>query len=368
MPWQSDNGGGPWGGGGGQSPWGRGGGRQPPDIEALLRKGQDRVRQFIPGGGGSAKGVVLIVLAVIAVWLATGFYTVNPREQGVELIFGRLWEVTGPGLKYNLPSPIGDVLTPQVEAINRVDVGFRGTADAGTRGGVARDVPEESTILTGDQNIVDVDFQVQWKIGDSVAYLFNIRDPEATVKRAAESAMREVVGQSSFDDTVTVGRQQIEERTEELLQSILDDYSSGISIENVRLQKSDAPGEVIDAFNDVQRARQDKDRLQNEAQAYANSIVPEARGEAEQMIQQAIAYRERLIKEADGEAQRFISVYDAYMVAPEVTKRRMFLETLGQVFGSADKIIIDGPLGSGQGVVPYLALPEINKRSKEGNE
>ena len=366
MPWQSDNGGGPWGGGG-QSPWGRGGGRQPPNIEELLRKGQDRIRQFIPGGGASTKGVVLIVLAIIAVWLATGFYTVNPREQGVELIFGRLFEVTGPGLKYNLPGPIGEVLTPQVEAINRVDVGYRGTADTGARGGVARDVPEESTILTGDQNIVDVDFQVQWKISDAVAFLFNIRDPEATVKRAAESAMREVVGQATFDDTVTVGRQQIEERTEELLQAILDSYGSGISIENVRLQKSDAPAEVIDAFNDVQRARQDKDRLQNEAQAYANSIVPEARGEAEQMIQQASAYRERLIKEADGEAQRFTLVYDAYLVAPGVTKRRMFLETLGQVFGSADKIIIDGPLGGGQGVVPYLALPEINKRSKEGS-
>ena len=366
MLWQSDNGGGPWGGGG-QSPWGRGGGGQPPDIEALLRKGQERIRQFIPGGGGSAKGVVLIVVAVIEVWLATGFYTVNPREQGVELIFGKLWEVTGPGLKYNLPAPIGEVITPAVEAINRVDVGFRGTADAGTRGGVARNVPEESTILTGDQNIVDVDFQVQWKIGDPVAYLFKIRDPDATVKRAAESAMREVIGQTSFDDAVTVGRQQIEERTAELLQSILNDYESGILIENLQLQKSDAPGEVIDAFNDVQRARQDKDRLQNEAQSYANSIVPEARGEAAQMIQQANAYRERLIKEAEGEAQRFISVYEAYKIAPVVTKRRMFLETMGQVLGSANKIIIDGPATGGQGVVPYLPLPEINKRIKEGS-
>lgn len=364
MPWQSDNGGGPWGGGG-KTPWGGGGG-QPPNIEELLKKGQDRLRQFIPGGGGSAKGIFLAVVAVLAVWLATGFYTVNPREQGVELIFGKLWEVTGPGLKYNLPAPIGEVLTPAVEAINRVDVGFRGTADAGTRGSVARDVPEESTILTGDQNIVDVDFQVQWKIGDPVAYLFNIRDPETTVKRAAESAMREVVGQTSFDDAVTVGRQQIEDKTEELLQSILNDYESGILIENVQLQKSDAPGEVIDAFNDVQRARQDKDRLQNEAQSYANSIVPEARGEAAQMIQQASAYRERLIKEAEGEAQRFISVYDAYKIAPEVTKRRMFLETIGMVFGAADKIIIDNPSG-GQGVIPYLALPEINKKVKENS-
>ena len=366
MSWQNDNGSGS--SGGGQSPWGRGGGRPPPDIEELLRKGQDRIRRFIPGGGSSAKGIILIIIAVGAVWLASGFYTVNPREQGVELVFGKLWEVTGPGLKYNLPAPLGEVITPQVEAINRVDVGFRGTADAGTRGGVARDVPEESTILTGDQNIVDVDFQVQWRISDPVAFLFNIRDPEATVKRAAESAMREVGGQTSFDDTVTVGRQQIEERTEELLQTILNNYNSGILIENVRLQKSDAPGEVIDAFNDVQRARQDKDRLQNEAQSYANSIVPEARGEAEQMIQQASAYRERLINEAEGEAQRFVSVYDAYKVAPKVTKRRMYLETIGQVFGAAEKVIIDGPVGGGQGVVPYLPLPEIKKRSKEDND
>ena len=362
MPWQNDNGGGPWSGGG-KTPWGGGGG-QPPNIEEFLKNVQNRLRQLIPGGGASTKGVFLMVVAAVAVWLATGFYTVNPREQGVELIFGKLWEVTGPGLKYNVPAPIGEVLTPAVEAINRVDVGYRGTADAGTRGGVARDVPEESTILTGDQNIVDVDFQVQWKIGDPVAYLFNIRDPEATVKRAAESAMREVIGQTSFDDAVTVGRQQIEANTTELLQSILNDYKSGIIIETVQLQKSDAPGEVIDAFNDVQRARQDKDRLQNEAQSYANSIVPEARGEAAQMIQQASAYRERLIKEAEGEAQRFISVHDAYKVAPAVTKRRMFLETIGMVFGAADKIIIDNPSG-GQGVVPYLALPEINKKIKE---
>jgi membrane protease subunit HflK len=222
-------------------------------------------------------------------------------------------------------------------------------------------VPEESLILTGDQNIVDIDFTVQWKIKDAGKFLFNIRDPRATVKVAAESAMREVVGQREFDWAVQgEGRGEIQAVTKGLLQKILDSYEAGIEVREVQLQQSDPPKEVLDAFNDVQRARQDKERLQNEAEAYANSIVPEARGRSEQMIQQAEAYKQQQISEAQGEAQRFLSVYKAYKAAPDVTRRRMYLETFGEIFGSANKIIMDSG-ASNSGIVPYLPLPEVQR-------
>lgn len=365
MPWSNQS-----GGGGGQGPWGGGGrggsggpGGQPPDIEELIRKGQERVRGMIPGGGASPMIIGLIIVVVIAVWLATGFYRVQPGQQGVALIFGKVVDQTVPGLHYNLPAPIGEVFTPQVEELRRVDIGFRSTGDISRGRTAERDVLEESLMLTSDQNIVDMDFTVFWQIKNARDYLFNIRGPEATVKVAAESAMREVVGQTPFDQAVTVERQQIEDKTRDLLQQILDQYKSGILIANVQLQKSDPPSEVIDAFNDVQRARQDRARLQNEAQAYANSIVPVARGLAEKDIQEAKAYREQQIQEAQGEADRFSSVYDAYKTAPEVTRSRMYLEAMGAVMGSARKIIIDQK--SGSGVVPYLPLPELEKsRSK----
>lgn len=365
MPWSNQSGG---GGGGGQGPWGgggggggRGSGGQPPDIEELLRKGQERVRSMLPGGGGASPKVIFLVAAVaIAVWLGTGFYTVKPGQQGVALIFGKVVDQTIPGLHYNLPAPIGEVYTPQVDESRRVDVGFRGAGSSRGRN-TERDVLEESLMLTSDQNIVDMDFTVLWRISNATDYLFNIRGQEATVKIVAESAMREVVGQTKFDAAVTVGRDEIQDKTKALMQSILDGYKAGIVITNLQLQKSDPPGEVIDAFNDVQRARQDRTRLQNEAEAYANSIVPEARGLATKDIQQATAYREQQIQEARGEADRFTSVYKAYLVAPEVTRKRMYLETIGAVLGQARKIIIDQK-GGGPGVVPYLPLPEIQKR------
>jgi len=367
MPWSNQSGG---GGGGGQGPWGGGGGGgggggrggQPPDIEAMLRKGQERVRGMLPGGGGaSPKFIALLVAVAIAVWLGTGFYTVKPGQQGVALVFGKVVDQTVPGLHYNLPSPMGEVFTPQVDESRRVDVGFRGASQIPGRNTGERDVLEESLMLTSDQNIVDMDFTVLWRISNATDYLFNIRGQEATVKIVAESAMREVVGQTKFDQAVTVGREDIQNKTQALMQSILDSYKSGIVITNLQLQKSDPPGEVIDAFNDVQRARQDKDRLQNEAEAYANSIVPEARGLAAKDIQEATAYREQQIQEARGEADRFTSVYLAYKVAPEVTRKRMYLETIGAVLGQARKIIIDQK-GGGPGVVPYLPLPEVQRR------
>jgi membrane protease subunit HflK len=375
MPWSNQNGGGgPWGGGGsggsgggGKGPWGAGGGggQQPPDIEELLRRGQDRMKKIVPGGGGSAKVVVVLILLAALGWMATGTYTVAPDEQGIELVFGKVSETTGPGLHWNWPTPVGDVEKPRVTQVNNTDIGFVSGGDSRTRSSARRGIPEQSLILTGDQNIVDIHFTVQWKIKDAVQYLFNIRDPDATVKIAAESAMREVVGQVKFDWAVQgEGRGDIQMRTRQLLQDILDTYQAGIEVREVQLQQSDPPKDVIDAFNDVQRARQDKERLQNEAQAYANSIVPEARGQAEQVVQQATAYREQQVKEAEGEAQRFLSVYEAYLLAPDVTRRRMYLETMGAVFGDANKIIIDKSAG-GSGVVPYLPLPEIQRRAQQ---
>ncbi len=366
MPWSNQNG----GGDDGRGPWGGGGGKRPPDIEELLRRSQDRVKQFIPGGGGGGKLLVLLLILAVAGWAVFGgFYRVQPDEQGVELVFGEWVNTTGPGLHYNYPSPVGEVYRPKVTQVNKIDIGYRTVSDGRSRQGTQRDVPEESLILTGDQNIVDIDFTVLWRIKDAGKYLFNIRNPDATVKVAAESAMREVVGQTSFDDAVTIGRESIESRTKILLQAILDDYGAGIDIVDIQLQQSDPPRDVIDSFNDVQRAKQDRERLQNEAQAYANSIVPEARGEAEKLVQEANAYREKLIKEADGEGQRFLSVYESYRLAPEVTRRRMYLEAMGDVFADADKVIIDTGAG-GTGVVPYLPLPELRKRagSPVGNQ
>ena len=375
MPWQNQSGGGgPWGGsgGGGQGPWGGGSGGSgtPPDLDEMLRKSQDRLKQIFPGGG-SGKLLALIIAGLIAVWLATGFYRVQADEQGVEVLFGkvdRTKQPTPPGLHYFYPAPFGEVLTPKVTRVNRVDVGYISRTDRRGGRGSPQDVPAESLMLTQDENIVDMDFAVLWRIKNGTDYLFNIRDPEGTVKVVAESAMREVVGQTSFDDAVTVGRELIQSRTKALMQKYLDDYKSGIDIVNVQLEQSDPPKEVIDAFNDVQRARQDRSRMRNEAEAYANSIVPEARGQAEQKIKEAEAYREQQIQEATGEAKRFEDVYASYKAAPEVTKRRMYLEVIGQVYGDAQKVIIDQKTGQGSGVVPYLPLPEVQRRMRESAE
>jgi membrane protease subunit HflK len=368
MPWQNQSGG-PWGGGGGgQGPWGgRGGGggsNPPPDLEEMLRRSQDKLKSIIPGGGSAGKFAPLIIAVVVGLWLVTGFYRVQPDEQGIEVVFGK-WngKKMEQGLHWNWPGPIGSVFTPKVTRSNRVEVGYRGGPEGARRGGAIRDVNEESVMLTSDENIVELQFTVLWKIKDAGEFLFNIRDPEATVKVAAESVMREIVGQTNFDQAVTIGREEIERKADTLLEAVLDSYNAGIQVEAIQLQKSDPPSDVIDAFNDVQRARQDKSRLQNEAQAYANSIVPDARGQAEQTTRAAEAYRERLLKEAEGEAKRFTSVYEAYLTAPEVTRRRMYLEALSDVFGSAQKVIIDRKSGSGGGVVPYLPLPELQKRS-----
>ena len=364
MPW-SNQGGGPWGSGGGsKGPWGSGqppSGPTPPDLEEFLRRSQDKLRTvlMLPGGSLGGKGLSLILLAAIAIWGFSGFFRVDPDELGVVVRFGKYVREVQPGLNYHLPYPIETALTPQALRVNKIDIGMRVAADL-RRGTTIRRVPEESLMLTGDENIVDVDFSVLWKIkpngvGD---YLFNIQQPEGTVKAVAESAMREVVGRSNIQPILTGARQNIETGVQDLMQATLDNYGAGIQITQVQLQKVDPPSQVIDAFRDVQAARADLERSQNVAQTYANKVVPEARGRAAQITQNAEAYREQTVAEAKGATSRFLQVYDEYKKAPDVTRQRMYLETMERLFGGTDKIIMD----SGGGVVPYLPLDQLTRR------
>jgi modulator of FtsH protease HflK len=374
MPWNNQGGG--WQGGG-QGPWGSrpggggGGGQQPPDLEELLRRSQEKVRKIFPGGGGGGPGLtsnprmlVLVPVVLIAVWLASGFYRVQPSEQGVVLRFGAWTQTTQPGLNWHIPAPIESVITPQVTRINRVEVGFRSAAGDVARGTALRDVPTESLMLTGDENIVDITFVVLWQIKDAGQYLFNIRDPEATVKAVTESVMREIVGKTPFAEATTEGRRDIEIEAREQIQQALDQYGAGILINQVQLQRVDPPNEVIDAFRDVQRAQADRERLQNEAEAFANDILPRARGEAERVLQESQAYRQEVVARADGDARRFISVYQEYDKARDVTARRMYIETMEAVLRDMNKVLIDSNAG-GTGVVPYLPLPELDRRARE---
>jgi membrane protease subunit HflK len=360
MPW-SNQGGGPWGSGP-KGPWGSGpqsGGPSPPDLEELLRRSQDKLKTVLPGGLGG-KGLLLVALAVLVIWGFSGFFKVEPDERGVVLRFGKYAWDANPGLNYHLPYPIETVVLPKVTRVNRMDVGMRFVDDS-RRGTTMRDVPEESLMLTGDENIVDVDFSVFWLVKpDGVSqYVFNINDPEGTVKAVAESAMREVVGRSQIEPILTGARQTIEGAVQDLMQKTLDHYGAGVQISQVQLQKVDPPAQVIDAFRDVQAARADAERAQNEAQTYANRVVPEARGRAAQITQAAEAYREQTVAEATGQAARFLKVYDEYKKAPDVTRQRLYLETMERLFGGTDKIILDP---GGAGVVPYLPLNELSHK------
>jgi membrane protease subunit HflK len=296
---------------------------------------------------------------LLGVWMLSGFYRVLPDEQGVVLRFGQWVNTTQPGLNWHLPYPIETVETPSVERIYKIDIGFESFGiDNGST--TERDIEEESLMLTGDQNIIDIDFTVQWKVSDAGKFLFNIRDPEATVKIAAESAMREIIGRTDIQPALTEARGEIQRKTRELLQTILTDYGAGIDVLLVQLQNVQPPPEVIDAFNDVQRALQDRDRQRNEADAYRNAVLPRARGEAQRILQEAQAYQERVVNEAEGEGRRFVSVYDAYKQNPDLTKRRLYLETLQRVLSDTDKVIMNRGV---EGAVPYLPLNELRNKS-----
>ena len=367
MPWSNQgggSGGGPWGGGG-KGPWGSGpqsSGPKPPDLEEILRRGQDKLRGVLPGGNLGSKGFALVALAALALWGFSGFFKVEPDELGVVLRFGKDVREVQPGLNYHLPYPIETVLTPKALRVNKIDIGMRVVEDS-RRGSTVRDVPEESLMLTGDENIVDIDFSVLWKIKPTGVgqYLFNIQNPEGTVKAVAESAMREVVGRSEIQPILTGARQNIETGVHDLMQKTLDSYEAGVLVTQVQMQKVDPPSQVIDAFRDVQAARADLERAQNEAQTYANRVVPEARGRAAQIQQSAEAYREQTVAEAKGQASRFTQVYEQYKKAPEVTRERLYLETMERIFNGTDKIILDGGSSGGGGIMPFLPLNEMRR-------
>jgi membrane protease subunit HflK len=365
MDWNTQRGG-PWGGGGGQGPWGGGGPSRPkpPDIEELLRKSQDRMKKFLPSGGGGAKRLAILGVAAVLVWFATGFYRVEPDELGVELLFGKFNERTQPGLNWNFPSPIGQVFTPKVTRINAVQIGLRTQTDVRARGAATgRAIPEESLMLTGDENIIDIRFVTFWRIRDAQRFSLSIRNPEATVKAASEAAMREIVGKSNFEFARTQGRTQIQQEVRVLLQQILDSYSSGIEITDINLQQVEPPGNVLDAFRDVQAARADKERAINEATAYLNEVVQQAEGESSRIGNEAEAYKQEKIALATGDTSRFLSVLEQYKNEKDVTRRRIYLETMRGVMGGMEKVLIDTPAG-GQGVVPYLPLPELKNNRK----
>jgi membrane protease subunit HflK len=277
--------------------------------------------------------------------------------------------VVQPGLNYHLPYPVETVLTPKALRVNKIDIGMRVVDDVRRGGTTVRDVPEESLMLTGDENIVDVDFSVLWKVKpDGVGqFLFNIQNPEGTVKAVAESAMREVIGRSEIQPILTGARQTTETAVQDLMQRTLDHYGAGIIIQQVQLQKVDPPAQVIDAFRDVQAARADLERAVNESQTYANRVLPEARGRVAQITQAAEAYRQQTVAEATGQTSRFLQIYEQYKKAPAVTRERMYLETMEHIFGGTDKIILDsGPGGSG--VVPYLPLSELSRQPQPRNQ
>ena len=366
MPWKNQ-GGGPWGSGP-KGPWGSGpqsAGPRPPDLEDLLRRGQDRLQSLLPGGYLGGMGITLILIAALAIWGLSGFFRVQSEELGVVLRFGKHVRTVQPGLNYHLPYPIETVLLPKALRVSTLSIGMTLTQDPARRGSTMRDVPEESLMLTGDENIVDVDFTVLWRIKpDGVGdFLFNIQNPEGTVKAVAESAMRELVGRSDIQPILTGARTNIENSVQDLMQKTLDKYGAGVLVQQVQMQKVDPPQQVIDAFRDVQAARADLERLQNEAQTYANRVIPDARGRASQIVQNAEGYKEQAIAEAKGQSSRFLQVYQAYKLAPDVTRERIYLETMERVLGGADKLIYDpGSSSSSPGIVPYLPLNELSSR------
>lgn len=385
MPWQNNTGGGsggggPWGGGGnngngggsgnggGQSPWGRpsgggGGGNNPQDIEEAVRRGQEKLKSLFPKGLGP-KGIIALAVVAVLGWLSTGFYQVEPNEQGIELVFGRLDPKTGitnPGLQYNFPAPIGEVIKPRVTDVNQEQLGYR-VGQARTGGTGTRVVREESLMLTGDENIISIQATVFWQISDAADFQFNVNNPRDTVRDAAEAAIREIIGQRDFEYARTVGRGEIAQETQNLIQTVLDDYQSGIAITNVQLQAVDPPEQVLDAFRDVQAARADAERAINEATAYRNEVTQRAEGQAQQITQAAEAYKQERIAGATGDAQRFVSIYNEYVNAKEVTKRRIYLQTMEEILSNMNKVLIDNNGGNGaggSGVLPYLPLDSL---------
>ncbi|HVV64018.1 MAG TPA: FtsH protease activity modulator HflK [Rhizomicrobium sp.] len=340
---------------GAKGPWGRepSGRSRRPDLEELFRRLVQRLRGALPSGRFTAGTLGVAALALLALWLASGVYFVRPDEEGVVLRFGAVSAISAPGMRYHLPWPIEVAYTPKVRNENKISIGFQ-PADAGDEGTQLSDVVEESHMLTGDENIVDINFTVYWKIKDAPAFLFNAPNQEGTIKAVAESAMREVVGESQIEPVQTSEREEIQLKVRDVTQKALDAYGMGVFVTRVQMLKADPPGEVIAAYRDVQAARADQDSKRNEAEAYANRIVPQARGEAAHIVQDAEAYRQEAVAEASGEAKRFLAIDAEYRKAPEVTRKRLYLETMSRTLGPLNKIIVDDSV---KGVVPYLQSP-----------
>jgi membrane protease subunit HflK len=360
-----DDGRGPWGGGGGGNRGGRGGGQPPvPDIDEIVRKGQEQLKILMgggrsgggrgPGGGGfafGARGIGLIALGAVGLWMLMSFYTVRPEEQSVELTFGECRGdcIGEPGLNF-APWPIITHEIVQVTRENTVEIG------SGTVRGAS-----EGLMLTGDENIVDISFQVVWNVRDPAQYLFNLSNPESTIEAVSESAMREVVSRSELSPILSRDRGIISQEVQELIQATLDEYGSGVNIVRVNFDKADPPEQVIDAFREVQAARQERSTLQNRADAYANERLASARGESAQTLQQAEGYRAQVVNAAQGEASRFTAVLEEYVKAPDVTRQRLYLETMEGVLGDVQMFLVDTPSGNGSGIVPYLPLNELRR-------
>ncbi len=382
----SDNGG-PWGGGGsGGNTGGRGGnsgggsgggggrgnrpgeGPQIPEIEEIMKKGQEQLRVLMGGRGGRGKGgagggagggegpafgkgaIVLVVLATVALWLFASFYRVDTSEQSVELLFGKYVQTGEEGLNF-APWP---VVTKEVYPVTRENIEDIG---AGIDSGL---------MLTGDENIVDIDFQVVWNIGNIQKFVFNIAEPRETIRAVSESAMREIIARSNLAPVLNRDRGIIAVELQELIQSTLDSYESGVNIVRVNFDKADPPREVIDSFREVQAAEQTRDTLQKQADAYANQVVAEARGKSAQLLEEAEGYRAQVVNQAEGEAARFIAVYDEYAKAPDVTRKRLYLETIERVLSNVNKVIIDESTGGAGGVVPYLPLEQLRATPSGG--
>ena len=375
QPPSGGNGGGNGGGGndgGGNSPWGQrpqrpsgggggGGGGNEPDLDAMLRQAQDRFKSSFgnkrPGSSMEpSRAVAFLIGAIVLIWLASGFYTIQPEENAVVLTFGKMAQgdiKTQAGLGYRLPYPIQSVEKENVAQNRQLDIGFTG------RGQVQNDKPTESSMLTGDENIVKIHFSVFWKINDLGKYIFAIEEPQVlTVQTVAESAMREIIARTPIQSALTEGRGDIEAKSKELMQKILDGYDSGVSVNSVQLLSVDPPNPVVDAFNDVQRARTDKERLKNEANTYRNDIIPVAKGQAERLIREAEGYKEATIAKAKGDAERFNSVYKAYSESKDITQKRLYLETMQEVLKNSRKIITGDSKGA-----PLLPLLQLDGRS-----
>ncbi len=377
----SNNSGGPWGGGGGNRGSGNeGGGRKPPsgggqppipELDEIVRKGQERLRVLMGGkGGGSTNGrgpaggggggigrggVMLVLIAAVGLWAFSSFYRVDTSEQSVELFLGEYHQTGQEGLNF-APWPF---VTKEILSVTREN-----TEDIGVGSGSRSD---QGLMLTGDENIVDIDFQVVWNISDAQRYLFNLAEPRDTIRAVAESVMREIIARSLLSPILNRDRGVIAAELEELIQATLDSYNSGVNIVRVNFDKADPPREVIDAFREVQAAEQTRDTLEKQADAYANTVLAQARGESARLLQQAEGYRAQVVNQAQGEASRFVSVFDEYAKAPDVTRKRLYIETLERVLGTVDKIIIDEGAGGDQGVVPYLPLNELRKSGTQSN-